>query len=120
MHYTDSHEWIALDGAMGTVGITEYAQKELGVIVYIDLPKIGQELNAGQEACVLESTKAAVDVYSPVSGKVVAVNEALRKDPASLKGVSQESGWLFRIELSQPSECELLLTLSQYQALHSS
>lgn len=119
MRYTNSHEWIALEGSVGTVGITEYAQKELGSIVYIELPKIGEELNAGEEACVLESTKAAVDVYSPVSGKIVAVNEALRIDPASLKGVSQESGWLFRIELSQLSECEGLLTLSQYQALHS-
>ena len=119
MHYTNSHEWIALEGSIGTVGITEYAQKELGSIVYIELPKIGQEVKAGQEAFVLESTKAAVDVYSPVSGKVVSGNETLRTDPASLKGVSPDSCWLFKIELSQPSECQSLLTFSQYQALYS-
>ena len=110
MRYTDSHEWITVDGTIGTVGITEYAQKELGSIVYIELPKVGQKVKAGEEACVLESTKAAVDVYSPVSGKIIAVNEVLRSDPAGLK-----SGWLFRLELSNPVEMESLLTHAEYQ-----
>ena len=113
MYYTNTHEWVSLEGNIGTVGITERAQKELGSIVYIELPKIGQEVNAGAEACVLESTKAAVDVYSPVSGKVVAINDAIKSDPASLL----LSGWLFRLELSRPSECEQLMSLLQYQVL---
>jgi glycine cleavage system H protein len=119
MHYTESHEWISLDGSIGTVGITEYAQKELGSIVYIELPKIGQEVKAGEGACVLESTKAAVDVYSPVSGKIIAVNDDLRTNPESLKEMTAVSGWLFRVELTQPSECKRLLSLAQYQSLHN-
>ncbi len=109
MRYTESHEWISLEGNIGTVGITPYAQKELGNIVHVELPKIGQIIQAGEEACVLESTKAAVDVYSPVSGKIVAVN------PSFLETSSTLSGWLFRIELSQISEVDRLLSLSQYE-----
>lgn len=119
MKYTQSHEWIAVDGSIGTVGITEYAQKELGDIVYIDLPKIGSYIQASQEACVLESTKAAVDVYSPVSGRVVAVNDSLQATPLSLKGAPLATGWLFKIEIADPGELEPLFSESQYQALHS-
>lgn len=120
MKYTNSHEWIGVEGSIGTIGITEYAKKELGDIVYIELPKIGQEIQIGEEACILESTKSAVDVYSPVSGKVVAVNETLGLNPARFKGMSQVEGWLFRLELSNPSEYENLLTPDQYQSLHLS
>lgn len=114
MRYTESHEWISLQGKVGTVGITDYAQKELGEIVYIELPKVGQTLKAGQEACVLESTKAAADVYSPVTGKVVEVNEALRQSPSSLNQAAETAAWLFRIELSHPREMENLLTRESY------
>ena len=107
MRYTESHEWISLKGSVGTVGITDAAKKELGEIVYIELPEIGKVIEAAHEACVLESTKAAVDVYSPVSGKVVAVNETLRTNPSLLK---EEKGWLFQIELSDLSEWEKLST----------
>lgn len=116
MRYTDSHEWISLEGDVGTVGITSYAQKELGEIVYIELPQIGKMIQAGEEVCVLESTKAAVDVYSPVSGKVVDVNESLKTVPSSLDSNSAENGWLFRLEIAQPSEYDRLLSFSQYQA----
>jgi glycine cleavage system H protein len=118
MRYTQSHEWIAVDGNIGTVGITEYAQNELGDIVYIDLPKVGTDVKAGQEACVLESTKAAVDVYSPVSGKVIAVNESLRQAPASLKGASSQMGWLFKIQISDSAELDRLFSESQYKSLY--
>ena len=103
MRYTDSHEWMTLEGDIGTVGITDRVQKELGDIVYIELPKIGQVVEGGKEVWVLESTKAAIDVYAPVSGKIVAVNDAVEKNPASLKGT-----WLFKIELSKPSEWDKL------------
>ncbi len=118
MRYTQSHEWIAVDGSVGTVGITEYAQKELGDIVYIELPKVGSDLKAGQEACVLESTKAAVDVYSPVSGRVIAVNESLRGAPSSLRGASLAMSWLFKIEISDPNELDRLFSASQYETIH--
>ncbi len=111
MRFTESHEWIATDG---TVGITEYAKNELGDIVFIELPKIGAEVKAGRQVCVLESTKAAVDVYSPVSGVVTAVNEDLLKSPTLLK---EENGWLFRIRPSNLAEMEKLMSLSEYEKL---
>lgn len=117
MHYTDSHEWIECKGPIGTIGITAYAQKELGDIVFVELPKVGQILKAKQEACVLESTKAAADVYTPVSGKVVAINEALQKDASLINRDAQKAGWLFQIELSNPQEVEKLMTEKEYSAL---
>ncbi|MBU6383965.1 MAG: glycine cleavage system protein GcvH [Verrucomicrobia bacterium] len=114
MRYTDSHEWIECKGKVGTVGITDYAQKELGDIVSVELPKVGQILKAKQEACVLESTKAAADVYTPVSGKVIAVNEALKKDASLINRDAQKAGWLFQIELSNPQEVDRLMTEKEY------
>ena len=111
--YTHSHEWMTLQGNVGTVGITHHAQKELGEIVFIELPKIGQMLQVGKEACILESTKAAIDIYSPASGKVIAVNEALRQVPASLHQTAETTGWLYRLELSNPREWDLLLSCEQ-------
>ena len=117
MRYLDSHEWIAADGK---VGITAYAQKELGHIVYIDLPKVGQTVRAKEETCVLESTKAAVDIYSPVSGTVVSVNELLVKDPDLINRAPEEAGWLFQVALSDLHERDRLLTYSEYQKIISS
>jgi glycine cleavage system H protein len=114
VRYTESHEWVALDGQIGTVGITEYAQKELGEIVYIELPKVGQIVKQGEEISVLESTKAAADVYAPVSGKVVAVNEAVRKTPDLLNRAAETHGWLLRIELSHLAEWDRLMSREQY------
>ncbi|MBX7066203.1 MAG: glycine cleavage system protein GcvH [Parachlamydiales bacterium] len=119
MRYTESHEWIECKGKIGTVGITSYAQKELGDIVSIELPKVGQMLKAKHEACVLESTKAAADVYAPVSGKVVAVNEALKKDPSLINRHPESTGWLFQIELSNPKEADSLMTEKEYHSLIS-
>lgn len=112
-YYTSSHEWISVEGNLGTVGITEYARKELGELVYVELPVINQKVTAGEAVCVLESTKAAVDVYSPMSGVVVAVNaEGCKENPAMVD-------WLFRIELSSPSDLHSLLSHDQYQAVLS-
>ena len=107
-YYTPSHEWIAIEGNVGTVGITEYAEKELGDLVYVELPKVGMEVTAGEAVCVLESTKAAVDVYSPMSGRVVAVNGQEKKSGTS---------WLFKIELKNPQEIHTLLSSLQYQKI---
>jgi glycine cleavage system H protein len=115
--YTKSHEWIQVVGNIGTVGVTHYAQRELGEIVYIQLPKVGYLANAGTEICVLESTKAAADVYSPVSGKVIAVNESIVKEPELINRFPETSSWLFKIELPNPKELEGLLSLFDYEKL---
>lgn len=119
VRFTDSHEWIAIEGAKGTVGISEYAQKELGEIVAIELPKVGQKVRAGEETCVLESTKAAADVYAPVAGTVVSINEVLLKNPHALNEAPESYGWLFKIELSNAREFDRLLTLAEYRTLIS-
>ncbi len=120
MRYTESHEWIECKGSLGTVGITAYAQKELGEIVSIELPKVGKVVRAKEEICVLESTKAAADVYAPVSGKITAVNDAVKKDPSLVNRHAETTGWLFQIELSHPKEMDSLLNAAQYHNLNLS
>jgi glycine cleavage system H protein len=117
MFYTDSHEWISLNGKRGRVGITQYARTELGEIVFVELPKVGTRIQAGEEISVLESTKAASDVYAPVSGVVVAVHEALGQSLESLNQDPESKGWLFEIELSNPKEIDRLLSPEEYRAL---
>lgn len=114
MRFTDSHEWVMDDG---TVGITIHAQKELGDIVYVQLPSVGAQLVAGKEAAVLESTKAAADIYSPVSGTVIAINEALQESPSLLNTSPEKAGWLFRVQLEDPTQLQNLLTEEQYKKL---
>lgn len=115
MKYTDSHEWIHLDQTLGTIGITAYAQKELGRIVYVELPQVGKQLKAGEEAVVLESTKAAADIYSPVSGEVVAINQKLKENPDLLNQSPESEGWLFKLRVEHPEELSTLLSKEQYQ-----
>jgi glycine cleavage system H protein len=117
MHYTDTHEWLSLEGNKGTVGITTYAQEELGAIVFVQLPKVGQKVTAGEEVCVLESTKAAADVYAPVSGTIVAVNEEIVKFPGKINQSAETTGWLFQLTISNLAEIENLLTLAEYRAI---
>ncbi len=117
--FSKSHEWIEVVGKIGIVGITQYAQKELGEIVYVQLPNVESTVKAGQEICVLESTKAAADVYSPVSGKVVAVNEAVMKEPELINRFPETRSWLFKIEISHLEELESLLSLLDYEKLVS-
>lgn len=112
--YTQSHEWIEIKEKVGTVGITNYAQEELGDIVYVQLPKVGQVLVLGQEACVLESTKAAADVYAPVSGQIIAINEETVKDPSLVNRHPESFGWLFQIEISHPDQLDSLLNPEEY------
>jgi glycine cleavage system H protein len=119
MQFTESHEWIVVKGKVGTVGITDYAQKELGEIVFIELPKVGQILKINQETCVLESTKAAADVYAPVSGKVIEVNEALKANPAALNKAAESEGWLFKLELSNSKELDHLMSREKYHSITS-
>jgi glycine cleavage system H protein len=112
--YTPSHEWIEISGDTGTVGISGYAQKELGSIVFADLPSIGKEVSMGDEIVILESTKAAADIYSPASGSITAVNKELEKDLASLNEDPEASGWLFKIKITNQEEVEELLSEEEY------
>ncbi len=119
MKYSESHEWVVIEEEAATVGISDHAQKELGEVVFIQLPSVGDQLQAGQEAVVLESTKAAADIYSPVSGSITAVNTKLNEDPSLLNRSPEEEGWLFKIALDNLDELEPLLERSQYLQLIS-
>lgn len=118
MKFTDSHEWIEIEKEhVAVIGVTEYAQKELGDIVYVELPKLGKHVNAGQEAAVLESTKAAADVYSPVSGEITEINTKLTSAPEWINQSPQKEGWIFKVRLANPSEMDLLMDKEAYQAM---
>lgn len=117
MKFTESHEWIRVEKGIGTVGITDHAQKELGEVVHIELPAVGKRVKAGQDIAVLESTKAAADIYSPVSGEVVEINQKLSDFIDHINTSAEEHGWLFKIKLSDPSEAEKLLQREEYLAL---
>ena len=114
-HYTKDHEWIRLDGEVATVGITEHAQSQLGDIVYVELPEIGRKVEKGGEAAVVESVKAASDVYAPASGEVIAVNDSLGSVPAAINEEAEGKGWFFRLKLSAPGELDGLLSAEQYK-----
>jgi glycine cleavage system H protein len=116
MKYTDTHEWIDVKNEIGTVGVTFHAQKELGDIVYVELPKTGKQVKSGEEAAVLESTKAAADVYAPVSGTIVQVNDSLTQASEKVNQSPEKEGWLFKIKLSDPKELDLLLDSEAYFA----
>lgn len=117
--YTESHEWVRPDAEqeIATVGISHYAQKELGEIVFVELPEVGVELKAGEEAAVLESTKSAVDIYSPVSGEVVAINEELFQHPERVNQSAEGDGWLFRIRLANIKELISLVSPQAYRRM---
>ena len=113
--YTQSHEWIRLEGKLGYVGISDHAQKEVTDVVYVELPKIGKVVKAGEEATTLESVKAAFSIYAPVSGVVAKVNTALEGDPGLINKSPYEQGWIFALEVENPSEVTGLMTEEQYQ-----
>ena len=115
-YFTEDHEWIDVDGEIGTVGISEYAQGQLGDIVFVDVPEDGKRLAKGDEAAVVESVKAASDVYSPVSGTVLEGNPALADEPALVNTDAEADGWFFKITLSDPSELEELMDETAYEA----
>ena len=112
--YTKEHEWVKVDGDMGAIGITDHAQKELGDIVYVDLPKPGTRVEKGKTIGSVESVKAVSDIYSPVSGEVVAVNESLADAPEKLNQDPHGGAWLVKVRLSAPEEVGELLTAAEY------
>ena len=115
LHYTQSHEWVRIDGGTGTIGITEHAQNALGDIVYVELPEIGRAVEKGGEAAVVESVKAASDVYAPATGEVVAVNQSLDGAPATINEDAEGKGWFFRLKLSAPEQLNDLMSEEQYK-----
>ncbi len=112
--YTPDHEWLKVDGASATVGITHHAQDALGDIVFVDLPEVGKTFAAKDIAGVVESVKAAADVYMPVSGEVTEVNEALRADPSLANSDPLGAGWFFRVKLANPAELDALMDETSY------
>lgn len=115
LKYAESHEWARLDGDIVTVGITDHAQDALGDVVYVELPEVGDELSAGDEAGVVESVKAASDIYAPVSGEVIEINEALIDAPEIINSDPYNEGWFYRMRVSDASELDNLLAADEYQ-----
>lgn len=114
LRYRDSHEWIDPTQSPSPVGITDHAQAELTDVVFVDPPKVGTQVTAGQQVCVIESVKAASDIYAPVSGEIVAINEALTGDPGLLNRDPYSGGWIFKIKASNPAEFEALMDAGAY------
>ena len=116
LNYAETHEWVRVEGEAAGGGISDHAQQLLGELVYVELPEVGTEVEAGDEVCVVESVKAASDVYTPVSGTIVEVNEALEGAPNLVNDAPYSKGWLFKIELSNAGEVEKLMDASAYEA----
>ena len=117
LRFTKDHEWVRLDGDLAVVGITDYAQSQLGDVVYVELPEIGRRVVQGTEAAVVESVKAASEVYAPVSGEVAEVNEALAADPAKVNADPMGEGWFLKLRLDDPKELDGLMDEAAYQRL---
>ena len=115
VHYTKDHEWVRIEGDTATVGITDYAQGQLGDVVFVEVPEGGKQLSRGGEAAVVESVKAASDVYSPVGGEVVEGNQALVDDPSLVNSDPEGEGWFFRIRLADNHEVNELMSAEQYR-----
>ncbi len=113
--FTKDHEWVRLDGDLAVIGITDYAQSQLGDIVYVELPEIGRQLEQGKEAAVVESVKAASDVYAPLSGEVVEVNEALAADPAKVNADPMGGGWFLKLRLADRKQLDGLMDEAAYR-----
>ena len=115
-YFTEEHEWIAVDGDTATVGITDHAQSQLGDIVFVEVPRPGAELAKGKEAAVVESVKAASDVYSPISGTVTEGNGAIEDDPALVNSDAEGAGWFYRLKIADVGELEGLMDEAGYRA----
>jgi glycine cleavage system H protein len=114
VRFTDQHEWVRLDGEEATVGITKFAAEQLGDVVFVEVPEAGRKLGAGGEAAVVESVKAASEVYAPVGGEVTEGNAALAADPAKVNGDPEGEGWFFKMKMADKNEFSKLMTEAQY------
>ena len=116
IRYTKDHEWIRVDGKEATIGITDFAQEQLGDVVFVELPEKGRQIEQGEEAGVVESVKAASEVYAPASGEVTAINPTLEGDPAKVNRDPMGEGWFFKVKLSNPAEVDALMDEAAYKA----
>ncbi|WP_075995805.1 glycine cleavage system protein GcvH [Salaquimonas pukyongi] len=116
IYYTDEHEWLSVEGDTATVGITNYAQEQLGDLVFVELPEVGKAVSKGDDTVVVESVKAASDVYAPVDGEITAVNDALSDDPSLVNSSAEAEGWLFKMKLTDTSQLEGLMDKAAYDA----
>ncbi|KAA0688684.1 glycine cleavage system protein GcvH [Azospirillum brasilense] len=114
--YTKDHEWVRVEGDVGTVGVSDHAQHQLGDVVFVELPDVGRQLVQGKEAAVVESVKAASDVFAPVSGEVIEANADLENDPSLVNAGAETTGWFFKLRLSNPSELDALMDEAAYKA----
>ena len=114
VRYTDQHEWVRVDGDEATIGITKYAAEQLGDVVYVELPEPGRKIGQGGEAAVVESVKAASEVYAPIGGEVTASNPAIAEDPAKVNADPEGSGWFFKLKMADQAQLGKLMTASQY------
>jgi glycine cleavage system H protein len=117
LKFTKEHEWLEIDGDLATVGITQYAQEQLGDLVFVELPQVGRSVEKGGAAAVVESVKAASEVYAPISGEITEVNEAIVKEPSLVNSDPMGKGWLFKIKVADRSQIEGLLSESSYRQL---
>jgi glycine cleavage system H protein len=115
VRFTDQHEWVRLDGDEATVGITRYAAEQLGDVVFVEVPEAGRKLAAAAEAAVVESVKAASEVYAPIAGEVTSGNAALAEDPAKVNGDPEGEGWFFKMKIADKNEFAKLMTQQQYE-----
>ncbi len=115
-YYTEEHEWISVSGNVATLGITDYAQAQLGDVVFVEVPAVGRKVKKGEETAVVESVKAASEVYSPVTGTVVAANDPLANSPITVNEDPEGAGWFCRIEITDPAELEVLMDEAAYKA----
>ena len=117
LKYTDTHEWVKLNGETAHVGITDHAQSELTDIVFVELPEVGKEVKKGDELCVVESVKSVSEIYAPVSGKIAKINKKLEETPETINESPYDEGWLVEIELTNKSEIDKLLDVDSYKKL---
>jgi glycine cleavage system H protein len=115
LKYTDSHEWVRIEGDTATIGITDYAQEELGDVVYVELPDVGANFEAGDEAAGVESTKAHSDIYAPLTGEIVAVNEELEEDSALINTNPYTEGWIYKLKIMDDAEMDTLMDAETYK-----
>jgi len=117
VYFTEDHEWLRVESGIATVGITDHAQDQLGDLVFVDLPQVGRTLTQGEAIAVVESVKAASDVYAPLDGEVTQINEALSDDPALVNNAAESDGWLWKMKVGDESQLEKLLDEAGYKAL---
>ena len=117
LRYSDKHEWVRAEGDVATIGITDYAQTQLGDIVYVDLPSVGTKVEAAASFGTIEAVKAVSDLYSPVSGEVTEVNDAVAADPATIKSSPYGDGWMIKVRISNKQELDSLLDAGKYREL---